>query len=63
MVFTLTAPLGSLAWGVVSDAFGPRPTVLAAGFLMAVVTGALVTRRDRFRISRLDDPHDTGVPA
>jgi len=63
MVFTIAAPLGSLAWGAVSDVFGPRPTVLAAGVLMALVTGILATRRGRFRISRLDDPHDTGVPA
>lgn len=63
MVFTLTAPLGSLAWGAVSDTVGPRPTVLAAGVLMALVTVVLVTRKDRFRLGRLDDPHDTGVPA
>ena len=58
MTFTLAAPLGSLAWGATSDLIGPRPTVLIAGVLMAVITVVLITRRQGLRLSRLDDPHD-----
>lgn len=58
MVFTLAAPLGSLAWGATSDLIGPRPTVLIAGLLMGAITGILVTRKRGLRLSRLDDSHD-----
>ena len=58
MTFTLAAPLGSLAWGAVSDVIGPRPTVLISGVLMGIVTVVLLSLRGRLRISRLDDPHD-----
>lgn len=61
MVFTLAAPMGSLAWGAVSDLVGPRPTVLLSAVLMLVALLALVTRRGRFRLDRLDDPHDESV--
>lgn len=63
MVFTLSAPLGSLAWGALSDWVGPRPTVLAGAVGMAAAAAILVTRRRRFTLSRLDDPHDTSVTA
>lgn len=59
MVFTAAAPLGSLAWGAVADALGPRASMGIAGLLMAVVTLRLVTLRGRFRMARLDDQHDT----
>lgn len=63
MVFTAAAPLGSLAWGAVADALGPRASMGIAGLLMALVTLRLVTLRGRFRLGRLDDPHDESVPA
>lgn len=58
MTFTLAAPLGSLAWGAVSDLIGPRPTVVIAGLLMGAITVRLVTLRGSLRLTRLDDPHD-----
>lgn len=63
MTFTLAAPLGSLAWGALSDNLDPRPTVLLAGLLMGLVTLGLVTLRGRLRLGRLDDPHDLLVSA
>lgn len=63
MVFTAAAPLGSLAWGAVADVLGPRASMGIAGLLMALVTLRLVTLRGRFRLGRLDDPHDESVPA
>ena len=61
MVFTLAAPLGSLAWGGVADILGARVAMLIAGVLMGIVTGVVLTRRGALRISRLDDPHDESV--
>jgi predicted MFS family arabinose efflux permease len=58
MLFTLAAPIGSLAWGAVSDAAGPRTTVLGSALLMGAVATALLVQRGRFRLQRLDDPHD-----
>lgn len=63
MVFTAAAPLGSLAWGAVADVLGPRASMGIAGVLMALVTLRLVTLRGRFRLGRLDDPHDESVPS
>lgn len=63
MVFTAAAPLGSLVWGAVADGLGPRASMGIAGLLMALVTLRLVTLRGRFRLGRLDDPHDESVPA
>lgn len=63
MVFTAAAPLGSLAWGAVADVLGPRASMGIAGLLMALVTLRLVTLRGRFRLGRLDDPHDESMPA
>lgn len=61
MLFTLAAPLGSLAWGALSDLMGPRSTVLASALLMGVVATTLLAHRGRFRLQRLDDPHDGAV--
>lgn len=63
MVFTGAAPLGSLAWGAVADAVGPRAALTVAGLLMGAATAILATRRGRFRLTRLDDPQDSAVSA
>lgn len=61
MLFTLAAPIGSLAWGAMSDLAGPRTTVLVSALLMGAVASALLAQRGRFRLQRLDDPHDVGA--
>ncbi len=63
MVFTAAAPLGSLAWGAVADALGARAALTITGVLMGAATAILVTRRQRFRLTRLEDPQDTTVTA
>jgi uncharacterized membrane protein YfcA len=61
MVYMVTAPVGALAQGWLSDRIGPRPTMVVVGLLVLVVAAWFLTGRGRTQLARVDDPEDVAA--
>lgn len=59
MVITLSSPIGQLVLGAAMERFGPRPTITAAGLLMAAIAGLFIASG---RLRRLDGEHQPTDP-
>lgn len=58
MMYMLSVPVGSTMQGALSDAFGPRATMVGVGIAALVVAVVVTMLRGDIRLSRMDDPHD-----
>lgn len=58
MVYMLSLPIGSTVEGALSDAFGPRATMVGVGVCVFVAAIVVSLLRGNFRFARMDDPHD-----